>query len=133
MKTLKLDILKLEHSLGDLEKQENLLVKDSKYESDPNKRIKNTMEEQKKDVNEIGKSLNRTIATSTAAMTTLQEQKQQILGIIDQTHEAEKELSLHDQFFGVMANRELFNRLKLAAMAVLLFIAIILVIYIKFL
>jgi hypothetical protein len=46
-------------------------------------------------------------------------------------NEVENTLSLHDQLVGVMNNRELFNKLKLVGIVVLLFIADILVLYIK--
>ncbi len=58
-----------------MERQENLLVKTGDFEKDPLKRVKGKMEEQKKDVNDIGKSLARTEETSTAALSALQHQK----------------------------------------------------------
>jgi Skp family chaperone for outer membrane proteins len=45
--------------------------------------------------------------------------------------EAEQTLSLHDQIFDVMKNRELYNRLKLVIIVVLLGLANIIVLYIK--
>ena len=90
------------------------------------------MEEQNRDVDDIGKTLNRTVDNSKAALSALKNQKEQILGVIDKTDEAEKALTLHEQIFDVMQNRELFNRLKLVMIAVLLFFSILLVIYIKF-
>ncbi len=106
-----------------MERQENLLVKTGDFEKDPLKRVKGKMEEQKKDVNDIGKSLARTEETSTAALSALQHQKNQILNVIDKTDEAEKALTLHDQVLGVMENQILFHRLKLVGIAGLLFFA----------
>lgn len=129
---MKLDIKKLELNLKDMEKTENLIVKGGDFEKDPLKRTKNKMEEQNRDVDDIGKTLNRTVDNSKAALSALKNQKEQILGVIDKTDEAEKALTLHEQIFDVMQNRELFNRLKLVMIAVLLFFSILLVIYIKF-
>ena len=136
MKTLKIDIKKLEVNLKDLEKTESLLIKGTTgtdFENDPVKRVKGKMEEQTKDVNDIGKSLNRTVDNSKAALTALKHQKDQILTVIDKTDEAEKAVTLHDQVLDVLQNRELFNRLKLVMIAAFLLFAILLVIYIKFL
>ena len=45
--------------------------------------------------------------------------------------EVEHTLSLHDQLVGVMGNRELYNKLKLVGIVVLLFIADVIVLSIK--
>jgi hypothetical protein len=45
--------------------------------------------------------------------------------------EVEQTLSLHDQLVGVINNRDLFNKLKLVVIVALLFIADVLVLYIK--
>ncbi len=45
--------------------------------------------------------------------------------------EVEQTLSLHDQLVGVVNNRDLFNKLKLVLIVALLFLADVLVLYIK--
>jgi hypothetical protein len=58
-------------------------------------------------------------------------QKNKLKGANDMMGEVEQKLSLHDQILGVMSNRELFNKLKLCLIAVLLLFADLLVLYIK--
>jgi hypothetical protein len=58
-------------------------------------------------------------------------QKNKLKGANDMMGEVEQKLSLHDQILGVMSNRELFNKLKLCLIAILLLFADLLVLYIK--
>jgi hypothetical protein len=62
----------------------------------------------------------------------LQNQKQKLMNANKMVGEVEQTLSLHDQLVGVINNRELFNKLKLVAIIVMLFIADCLIVYVKF-
>jgi len=68
----------------------------------------------------------------TAAITNLKGQKDRIVRIENKTGDVEKELSLNDQIFEVLHDRESLNKLKLLGIIALLIVAIIIVLYIKF-
>jgi hypothetical protein len=73
------------------------------------------------------------ITTSqTRTLEELYRQKKKLISTNETVTEIEKTLSLHDQIFQVMNNRELFNKFKLVLIAALLFLANFIVIYIKF-
>ena len=68
----------------------------------------------------------------TAAITNLKGQKDRIVRIENKTGDVEKELSLNDQIFEVLHDRESLNKLKLLGIIALLIVAIIIVLYINF-
>ena len=61
----------------------------------------------------------------------LNDQGERLAGINTKLVEIEQNLSLNEQIVGVMANRELFYKLKLGLIVMLLFIADLIVLYIK--
>jgi hypothetical protein len=62
----------------------------------------------------------------------LKKQENQIDNIIDHTDGARKNLTLHQQLFGVLKNKSLMSRLKLIFIVVFLFLADLMALYIKF-
>ena len=84
------------------------------------------------EVKDITKVSNDTYDNMTNALTNLKGHKDRILRIGDKTNNVEKELSLNDQIFEVMNDREAFNKLKLVGIIAMLVIAIIIVMGIKF-
>jgi hypothetical protein len=70
-------------------------------------------------------------STQDKTLEELVRQKNKLKAANDMMGEVEQKLSLHDQILGVMSNRELFNKLKLCLIAVLLLFADLLVLYIK--
>ena len=71
------------------------------------------------------------VITQANTLKELDRQKNQITKIDENVSEVEEQMSIHDQIFHVMNNRELFNKLKLVLVVALLFFADILVLYIK--
>lgn len=93
--------------------------------------LNSKLDDQNKTLGDANKTGNEIIKTQTIILNELDKQKNQ-LDKIDQTvSEVEEHLSIHDQIFQVMNNRELFNKLKLVVVVVLLLFADILVLYIK--
>lgn len=84
------------------------------------------------EVKDITKVSNDTYDNMTNALTNLQGQKDRIIRIGGKTNDVEKELSLNDQIFEVMNDREAFNKLKLVGIIAMLVVANIIVIWIKF-
>ena len=74
---------------------------------------------------------NEITETQDKTLEELVRQKNKLKGANEMMGEVEQSLSLHDQLLGVMSNRELFNKLKLVSIVILLLFADLLVLYIK--
>ena len=75
---------------------------------------------------------NNTYNNMKGALTILDGQIQRVDRIKGKTADVEVELSLHDQIFEVLNDREAFNKLKLVIIIALLSLAILIVLYMKF-
>jgi len=93
--------------------------------------LNSKLEDQNKTLRGANKTGNEIIKTQTVVLNELDKQKNQIVKIDQTVSEVEEHLSIHDQIFQVMNNRELYNKLKLVVVIVLLLFADILVLYIK--
>lgn len=89
-------------------------------------------------INTTTDTLRSAIVMSSEAIRNQERTTEEIIrqnGVLRETNmkvdEVYQELSLHDQIFGVMANRELFNKMKLVFVIALLFVADLIVLYIK--
>jgi hypothetical protein len=124
----KTEVNKLELKL----KRENLLV-DSKEDSeeDINKLKLGKMDKQNTNLDTILTMQKEIVRNNEGAMSSLYRQGEGIDRTLKKTQEIEAVLSLHDQIFGVMENRELRNKLMQWAIVVLLFIANMIILYIK--
>ncbi len=125
---IKSDINKLEYRL----KKENLLIdsKDEDEKFEKNRKLKkiDNQNDELDTVYKIQKDIN---SNNEKTILILKKGEETILRTIGKTEEVEQALSLHDQIFQVMNNRELFNKLKLALIVALLFIADLTILYIK--
>ncbi len=116
-------------------KKERLIDKsievDHENEGDKYNYLNNKLNRQNKNLakaQQMGVDIN---TTQDKTLMELQRQKDKLRNANDMMGEVEQTLSLHDQIVGVMSNRELFNKLKLVAIVLMLFIADLLVLYIK--
>lgn len=132
-KKLSLDIDKIDSKT----KQDFLTVnpnRDIPLPKDEKERLKNLankLDNQNKDLFTVNKSQNNIIALQQNTLLNLNDQGQRLEGINTKIAEIETNLTLNEQLVGVMSNRELFYRLKLAFIVFLLFVADIIVLYIK--
>ena len=101
------------------QKRDNNLLKE-KIENNTNKIIETT------------KTADEIIDRSKMVTAELKRQGDVLLGVHLKMGEAEENLSLVQQLRQVMQNNDLFYRLKLYAMAILLFIANIIILFVKF-
>jgi hypothetical protein len=122
------DISKLELKL----KKENLLV-DSKEDSEEDmaKAKVNKVNRQNNNLDTVISMQKEIISTNNGTMISLVNQGQTIDRSIKKTQEIDSVLSLHDQVLGVMSNRELKNKLMQWIIVILLFIANLIILYIK--
>lgn len=117
-------------------KKERLLdsSQDIEHDQDSDKYhyLNNKLSKQNNNLNKVtqmGKEIN---STQDKTLEELLRQKQKLRSADEMLTEVEQTLSLHDQIIQVMGNRELFQKLLLVFIIILLFVANILVIYIKF-
>jgi hypothetical protein len=125
---IKSDINKLEYRL----KKENLLIdsKDEDEKFEKNRKLKK-IDNQNDELDTVYKMQKDIYSTNEKTILTLKKGEETILRTIGKTEEVEQALSLHDQIFQVMNNRELFNKLKLVMIVALLAIADLIILYIK--
>ena len=97
-----------------------------------NNEIKEQIDYNINTIKEANKTANEIIDRNNMMNTELKRQGNVLLNVHLKMGEAEENLSTIQQLRQVMQNRDLFYRLKLYAMAILLFFANILVLYIKF-
>jgi hypothetical protein len=129
-------------TIKELDKLEVTLNKERLIESTTNsdfdkdnaqkyKILDSKLSEQNKTLKSANKMGDDIVKTQANTLYELDRQKNQIIKIDGTLSEVEEQMSIHDQIFGVMNNRELFNKLKLFVIVALLFFADILVLYIK--
>ena len=114
----------------------NLIENDSKYiykeEERNNNILKDKIESNTNKIVETTKTANEIIDRDKMITSELKRQGNQLLDIHLKMGETEENLSIVQQLRQVMQNNDLFYRLKLYAMAVLLFIANIIILFVKF-
>jgi hypothetical protein len=140
MDSIKNDHKKISYEIDKVEmktKQDFLTVNPNrempipKDEKERLKNLANKLDNQNKDLSDVNKTQNNIVSLQENTLLNLNDQGNRLAGINTKLVEIEENLSLNEQFVGVMANRELFYRLKLALIVFLLFIADIIVLYIK--
>ena len=97
-----------------------------------NNELKEQIEYNTNTLKETNKTANEIIDRNNMMNTELKRQGNVLLNVHLKMGETEENLSIIQQLRQVMQNQDLFYRLKLYGMAILLFIANILVLYIKF-
>ena len=97
-----------------------------------NNELKEQMDYNTNTLKETNKTANEVIERNKMMNAELKRQGNVLLNVHLKVGETEENLSTIEQLRQVMQNRDLFYRLKLYAMAILLFFANILVLYIKF-
>ena len=114
----------------------NLIGNDSKYiykeEERNNNILKDKIESNTNKIVETTKTANEIIDRDKMITSELKRQGNQLLDIHLKMGETEENLSIVQQLRQVMQNNDLFYRLKLYAMAILLFIANIIILFVKF-
>jgi hypothetical protein len=142
-----LDIIKNDHKklAYDIEKVETKTKQDfltvnpnrelplPKDEKERLRNLANKVENQNKDLFSTNKTQNNILGLQEDTLLNLNDQGQRLHGINAKLGEIEQNLSFSEQMVGVLANRELFYRFKLALIVFLLFLADIIVLYIKML
>lgn len=140
-----LDIIKNDHKrfTYDIEKVEMKTKQDfltvnpnrelpvTRDEKERLKNLANKLDNQNKDLFSANKTQNNILSLQENTLLNLNDQGQRLQGINAKIGEIEQNLSFSDQIVGVMANRELFYRFKLALIVFLLLLADIIVLYIK--
>ena len=113
-----------------------LIGNDSKYiykeEERDNNKLKDKIESNTNKIMETTKTAGEIIDRDKMITTELKRQGNVLLDIHLKMGETEENLSLVQQLRQVMQNNDLFYRLKLYAMAILLFIANIIILFVKF-
>ena len=97
-----------------------------------NNELKDQIEYNTNTLKETNKTANEIVDRTNMMNAELKRQGNVLLNVHLKVGETDENLSVIKQIRQVMQNRDLFYRLKLYAMAILLFFANILVIYIKF-
>ena len=97
-----------------------------------NNELKEQMDYNTNTLKETNKTANEIIERNKMMNAELKRQGNVLLNVHLKVGETEENLSTIEQLRQVMQNRDLFYRLKLYAMAILLFFANIIVLYIKF-
>jgi len=142
-----LDIIKNDHKklAYDIEKVETKTKQDfltvnpnrelplPKDEKERLRNLANKVDNQNKDLFSTNKTQNNILGLQENTLLNLNDQGQRLHGINAKLGEIEQNLSFSEQMVGVLANRELFYRFKLALIVFLLFLADIIVLYIKML
>jgi hypothetical protein len=123
----KSEISKLELKL----KRENLLIDKDDSEEDLAKLKLNKIDKQNTGLDTIITMQKQIVSNNQGAMSSLYRQGEGIDRTLKKTQEVESVLSLHDQIFGVMENRELRNKLMQWVIVILLLIANLIILYIK--
>ena len=113
-----------------------LIGNDSKYiykeEEKDNNLLKEKIENNTNRIAQTNKTANEIIDRDKMITTELKRQGNALLDIHLKMGETEENLSVVQQLRQVMQNNDLFYRLKLYAMAILLFIANIIILFVKF-
>ncbi len=126
------EIEKLENYI----KKERLIEKgmvDEPDESENYNFLNNKIKNQNVNLKVANKEGSEVIDNQTNTMIELQRQRGKLENVNEDLGQVESSLSLHDQFVGVMKNRELCRKLKLVVIILLLFMANVIVLYLKFL
>ena len=134
----KLEFNKIKEEIKTLENKIKLQLigNNTKYEyreeQIDNNALKGKIENNTNKIVETTKAANEIIDRDKMITTELKRQGNVLLDIHLKMGEAEENLSIVQQLRQVMQNNDLFYRLKLYAMAILLFIANIIILFIKF-
>jgi chromosome segregation ATPase len=116
-------------------KKERLLDKandmDIETENDKYDYLGGKLKKQNNSLNKANNVGNEVINTQAKTMEELVRQRTKLTTANDGLNEVEQNLSLHDQFVGVMNDRELYTKLKLVFVIVVLSIANLIVLRIK--
>ena len=134
----KLEFNKIKEEIKTLENKIKLQLigNNTKYEyreeQIDNNALKDKIENNTNKIVETNKAANEIIDRDKMITTELKRQGNVLLDIHLKMGEAEENLSIVQQLRQVMQNNDLFYRLKLYAMAILLFIANIIILFIKF-
>jgi predicted RNase H-related nuclease YkuK (DUF458 family) len=134
----KLEFNKIKEEIKTLENKIKLQLigNNTKYEyreeQIDNNALKDKIENNTNKIVETTKAANEIIDRDKMITTELKRQGNVLLDIHLKMGEAEENLSIVQQLRQVMQNNDLFYRLKLYAMAILLFIANIIILFIKF-
>ena len=134
----KLEFNKIKEEIKTLENKIKLQLigNNAKYEyreeQIDNNALKDKIENNTNKIVETTKAANEIIDRDKMITTELKRQGNVLLDIHLKMGEAEENLSIVQQLRQVMQNNDLFYRLKLYAMAILLFIANIIILFIKF-
>ena len=114
----------------------NLIGNNSKYlykeQERDNNLLRDKIESNTNKIIDTTKTANEIIDRDKIITSELKKQGNQLLDIHLKMGETEENLSLVQQLRQVMQNNDLFYRLKLYAMAILLFIANIIILFVKF-
>ena len=114
----------------------NLIGNSSKYiykeEERDNNLLRDKIESNTNKIIETTKTANEIVDRDKIITSELKKQGNQLLDIHLKMGETEENLSLVQQLRQVMQNNDLFYRLKLYGMAILLFIANIIILFVKF-
>ena len=114
----------------------NLIGNNSKYiykeQERDNNLLRDKIESNTNKIIDTTKTANEIIDRDKIITSELKKQGNQLLDIHLKIGETEENLSLVQQLRQVMQNNDLFYRLKLYAMAILLFIANIIILFVKF-
>ena len=134
----KLEFNKIKEEIKTLENKIklHLIGNDSKYiykeEERDNNLLKDKIENNTNRIEQTTKTANEIIDRDKMITTELKRQGNALLDIHLKMGETEENLSIVQQLRQVMQNNDLFYRLKLYAMAILLFIANIIILFVKF-
>ena len=134
----KLEFNKIKEEIKTLENKIKLQLigNNTKYEyreeQIDNNALKDKIENNTNKIEKTTKAANEIIDRDKMITTELKRQGNVLLDIHLKMGEAEENLSIVQQLRQVMQNNDLFYRLKLYAMAILLFIANIIILFIKF-
>lgn len=100
--------------------------------SDKYKLLNNKLDKQNNDLVKAKNIHHNIIDTQTKTAEALVDQRKRLENTKAKLEEVEQTLSIQDQIFGVMNNRELYSKAKLVFIIILLFFANLIVLYIKF-
>lgn len=127
----KVELSKLDQQL----KADRLMDKSAEndYENDSDKKrfIANKIERNTNNLSMANNMANSIIDTNKVTVVELQNQRQRMNNVNKELGEVESKLTLLGQVFDVMKNKELFNKLKLVLIVVLLGLANLIVLYLK--
>ncbi len=128
-------MLKEVDKLDNLLKKERLIDKttdaDLENENDKYNYLSGKIKKQNNNLSKANQMGNEIIGNQNLTMEELVRQRNKLNSANSGLEEVEHNLSLHDQFIGVMNNRELYSKLKMVFIIILLFIANMIVLKIK--